>query len=91
MYRGGAGRPQSIPTTLTALYTVLITGETGAFLVTYPRDRIKSLLFIGWFARVTFVPAALLIGLWFVIQLFNAGAVANVNTGGVAYLAHMAA
>jgi membrane associated rhomboid family serine protease len=61
----------------------------GAFLVTYPRDRIKSVLFIGWFGRITFIPAAILIGLWFVIQLFSAGTVANVNTGGVAYLAHI--
>jgi membrane associated rhomboid family serine protease len=66
-----------------------IAAVMGAFLVTYPRDRIKSLLFIGWFVRVTFIPAALLIGLWFVSQLFSAGAVADVNTGGVAYLAHI--
>ena len=67
-----------------------IAAVMGAFLVTYPRDQIKSVLFIGWFARITFIPAALLIGMWFVIQLFSAGAVAaNVNTGGVAYLAHI--
>ncbi len=67
-----------------------IAAVMGAFLVTYPRDRIKSVLFIGWFARITFIPAALLIGFWFVIQLFSAGTVAaNVSTGGVAYLAHI--
>ena len=66
-----------------------IAAVMGAFLVTYPRDRIKSVLFIGWFARITFIPAALLIGVWFVIQLFSAGAIANTNTGGVAYLAHI--
>ncbi len=32
---------------------------------------------------------ALLIGVWFIAQLFNAGAVAQVQTGGVAYLAHI--
>jgi membrane associated rhomboid family serine protease len=66
-----------------------IAAVMGAFLVTYPRDRIKSILFIGWFARITFIPAALLIGLWFVIQLFSAGAITNMSTGGVAYLAHI--
>ena len=66
-----------------------IAAVMGAFLVTYPRDRIKSVLFVGWFARITFIPAALLIGVWFVIQLFSAGAIANANTGGVAYLAHI--
>ena len=49
-----------------------IAAVMGAFLVTYPRDQIMSVLFIGWFAKITFIPAALLIGLWFVIQLFNA-------------------
>jgi membrane associated rhomboid family serine protease len=66
-----------------------IAAVMGAFLVTYPRDQIKSLLIIGWFVRITFIPAALLIGFWFLIQLFSAGIVANVNTGGVAYLAHV--
>lgn len=66
-----------------------IAAVMGAFLVTYPRDRMRSLLVIFIFVRVTFIPAALLIGVWFLIQLFNAGAVANVQTGGVAYLAHI--
>jgi membrane associated rhomboid family serine protease len=66
-----------------------IAAVMGAFLVTYPRDRMRSLLVIFVFVRVTFIPAALLIGVWFLIQLFNAGQVANVQTGGVAYLAHV--
>jgi rhomboid family protein len=66
-----------------------IAAVMGAFLVTYPRDRIRTLLFIFVFARIRFIPAALLIGLWFLIQLFHAGAVAQVQTGGVAYLAHV--
>jgi len=66
-----------------------IAAVMGAFLVTYPRDQIKSALFIFVFARITFIPAALLIGLWFVSQLFHAGTVAHTQTGGVAYLAHV--
>lgn len=66
-----------------------IAAVMGAFLVTYPRDRMRSLLVIFIFVRVTFVPAALLIVVWFLIQLFNAGTVAHVQTGGVAYLAHV--
>ncbi len=66
-----------------------IAAVMGAFLVTYPRDQIRTLLFIFVFGRIRFIPAALLIGLWFVIQLFHAGAVAQVQTGGVAYLAHV--
>jgi membrane associated rhomboid family serine protease len=66
-----------------------IAAVMGAFLVTYPRDRIRSVLFIFVFFRVTFIPAALLIGFWFLIQLFSAGAIAQVQRGGVAYLAHI--
>ena len=66
-----------------------IAAVMGAFLVTYPRDRIRSLLFIFVFVRVTYIPAALLIGIWFLSQLVHAGAVAQVQTGGVAYLAHV--
>ncbi len=66
-----------------------IAAVMGAFLVTYPRDRMKSLLVIFIFVRITFIPAALLIGVWFLIQLWNAGSVATVQTGGVAYLAHV--
>jgi len=66
-----------------------IAAVMGAFLVTYPRDRIRALLFIFIFFQVTFIPAALLIGFWFLTQLFNAGSIASVQTGGVAYLAHV--
>lgn len=66
-----------------------IAAVMGAFLVTYPRDRIRTLVFFGWFVRVTFIPAALLIGLWFLTQLIDYGVVADVQSGGVAYLAHI--
>jgi membrane associated rhomboid family serine protease len=66
-----------------------IAAVMGGFLVTYPRDRIRSLLVIFIFVKVTLIPAALLIGFWFLIQLFSAGQVAHAQTGGVAYLAHI--
>jgi membrane associated rhomboid family serine protease len=66
-----------------------IAAVMGAFIVTYPRDRIKAILFIFFFFKTTFIPASLLIGFWFLMQLINAGAVAHVQTGGVAYLAHI--
>jgi membrane associated rhomboid family serine protease len=67
-----------------------IAGVMGAFLVTYPTDRIRTVLLLGWFTRITFIPAVLLIGLWFLIQIFSqVGAVADVQGGGVAYAAHV--
>src|SRR5262245_9020763 len=50
-----------------------IASVMGAFLVTYPRDRIRSLLFVFIFARVTYIQAALLVGVWFLMQLVNLG------------------
>jgi membrane associated rhomboid family serine protease len=61
----------------------------GAFLVIYPRDQIRTVLFFGWISRTTFIPAALLIGFWFLTQLVSLGAVADVQEGGVAYMAHV--
>jgi membrane associated rhomboid family serine protease len=66
-----------------------IAAVMGGFIVTYPRDRIKAILFIFVFVRITFIPSALLIGFWFLTQLVHAGTVAQVQTGGVAYLAHV--
>jgi membrane associated rhomboid family serine protease len=67
-----------------------IAAVMGAFIVTYPRDKIKTLLFLGWFVTIAMLPAALLIGIWIVTQLFSqVGSVANVQAGGVAYMAHI--
>ncbi len=66
-----------------------IAAVMGAFIVLFPKDRIRSLVWILIFIRVTYIPAVWLIGVWFLIQLWNAGAVANVQGGGVAYLAHV--
>jgi membrane associated rhomboid family serine protease len=66
-----------------------IAAVMGAFLITYPRDRIRTVLLIGFFFTVTFVPAFLLIGLWFLLQLISVGAVTSAQTGGVAYAAHV--
>lgn len=68
-----------------------IAAVMGAFLVTYPHDRIRSLLVIFVFIRMTYIPAVLLVGVWFLIQLVSLGAVAQhpQPTGGVAYAAHV--
>jgi len=61
----------------------------GAFIVTYPRDRIRSVLIILIFVSIARIPAVFLIGFWFLIQLVDAGAVTKAGTGGVAYFAHI--
>jgi membrane associated rhomboid family serine protease len=67
-----------------------IAAVMGAFLVTYPGDRIKVLWFFGVFAHVSYVPALVLIGLWLIAQMLNQmGAVVEADAGGVAYAAHV--
>ena len=82
-----AGSPTSTVPCLGA--SGAIAAVMGAFIVTYPRDRIRTLVWILIIIRVTYIPAVVLIGVWFLIQLLNAGSVVNVQTGGVAYLAHV--
>jgi membrane associated rhomboid family serine protease len=69
-----------------------IAAVMGAFLVTYPRDKIRTVLFFGIFVRITVIPAIFLIGFWFLIQLLSAGTAVGANSeqaGGVAYMAHV--
>lgn len=67
-----------------------IAAVMGAFLITFPRDRIRTLLLLGWFSQITLVPAILLVGLWFLTQLLSeVGALATTQSGGVAYMAHI--
>src|SRR5215472_9813868 len=54
-----------------------IAAVMGGFIVTYPRDQIRSLLVIFVFVRVTYITAALLIGVWFLLQLLSIGSVAG--------------
>jgi membrane associated rhomboid family serine protease len=66
-----------------------IAAVMGAFIVTYPKDTIRTILVLVVFIRVAYVSAALLIGLWFLLQLLSLGTVAQSQSGGVAYVAHV--
>jgi membrane associated rhomboid family serine protease len=67
-----------------------IAGVLGAYIVLFPRARIQTLLFLGYFARVAQLPALLVLGFWFVLQLFNGLlAFGGAQIGGVAWFAHI--
>jgi membrane associated rhomboid family serine protease len=67
-----------------------IAAVMGAFLITYPRDRIRTVLLLGWFIRITVIPAIVLVGFWFLLQLISqVGALVATDQGGVAYMAHI--
>jgi len=69
-----------------------IAGVMGAYFVLYPKSRVLTLVPILWFEIIE-VPATVLLGFWFLMQLFSAGAVATATSGtggGVAFAAHVA-
>jgi membrane associated rhomboid family serine protease len=67
-----------------------IAGVMGAFLILYPRDRVRVLIFLGVFTRLTVLPAALIMVFWFLTQLLNQfGSLVQMQGGGVAYMAHI--
>src|SRR6185295_4028745 len=69
-----------------------IAGVMGAYFVLYPHSRVLTLL--PWIIpQIVELPAILLLGVWFLMQLINAGAIAataSTGGGGVAFAAHVA-
>lgn len=61
-----------------------IAGVLGAYLILYPGARVLTFVFLFFFIRIIPVPAALVLGLWFIAQIMNIGI-----GGGVAWFAHI--
>jgi membrane associated rhomboid family serine protease len=67
-----------------------IAGVLGAYIVLFPNARVQTLIFLGYFARMAQLPALLVLGFWFVLQLFNGLlAFGMTQLGGVAWFAHI--
>jgi len=67
-----------------------IAGVLGAYLVMFPRTRVRTLVFVFRFVRVVELPALVVLGFWFVLQIFNGlASVATMASGGVAWFAHI--
>lgn len=68
-----------------------IAATLGAYLVFFPRARITSLVFLGFFYQLIDVPAVLVLGFWFVLQLIDGFASLGMvaSSGGVAFFAHI--
>jgi len=70
-----------------------IAGVMGAYFVLYPRSRVLTLIPLIIFWEIVELPATVLLGFWFLMQLFSAGAIAvtaSIGAGGVAFAAHVA-
>ncbi len=67
-----------------------IAGVLGAYMIEFPRSRILTLVFFGFFVRVTRIPAFFVLGFWFVLQLIYASTSWGASGGGgVAWFAHI--
>lgn len=64
-----------------------ISGVLGAYLLLYPHARVLVLIPLGVFSRMLYLPAMLVLGFWFLLQLLNTF-LADPNQPGVAFGAH---
>ncbi len=64
-----------------------IAGVLGGYLLMFPRARVDVFLFLVIYFRVIPVPAWLMLGIWFALQVIG-GIAAPPGEGGVAYWAH---
>ncbi|MBE9034817.1 rhomboid family intramembrane serine protease [aff. Roholtiella sp. LEGE 12411] len=72
-----------------------ISGVLGAYIIRFPHARITTLIFLGFFVTTISVPALVMIGIFFVQNVISglaslqAAANMSVESGGVAYWAHI--
>jgi membrane associated rhomboid family serine protease len=61
-----------------------IAGILGAYLILYPHAHVLTFVFLFFFIRIIAIPAAFVLGLWFLIQVLSIG-----GGGGTAWFAHI--
>jgi len=61
-----------------------IAGVLGAYFILYPSARVLTLVFLIIYIQVVPIPAAVILGFWFLAQVLNIGL-----GGGVAWFAHI--
>jgi membrane associated rhomboid family serine protease len=66
-----------------------ISGVLGAYLLLFPRAQVMVLIPMGIFTRTMYVPAWIVLGFWFVLQLLSGGMSLGQGGGGVAWFAHV--
>ena len=67
-----------------------IAATLGAYFVMFPRARVTSLVFLGFFYQLIDVPAIIVLGFWFALQLLDGIGSLGMETGaGVAFFAHI--
>ena len=65
-----------------------VAGVLGAYLIFFPAIRVKTLLFFGIFVHITALPAAVLLGIWALLQVLSAAGAATGKAAFIAWYAH---
>lgn len=68
-----------------------ISATLGAYVVLYPRARIQSLVYLGFFYQLIAVPAIIVLGFWILLQVVDGIGALNTSglSSGVAVYAHI--
>lgn len=67
-----------------------IAGALGAYIMLYPRARVWTLVILGFFIKVIYVPAGVILGFWILLQFVSGSMMAGrQDAGGVAFWAHV--
>ena len=70
-----------------------IAGVMGAYILEWPRARVATAVIFFYFLRIIYIPALIVLGIWFILQFFNGVAgltdVSAEAVGGVAFFAHI--
>jgi len=66
-----------------------ISGVLGAYLLLYPHAKVLVLIPLGFFSQMVYIPASIVLGLWFLMQLVSGGMSMGSQGGGIAFFAHI--
>ncbi len=67
-----------------------IAATLGAYLLLFPQRRVVTIIPLGFFLQIARLPAILVLGMWFLLQLFEGTlALGLEQLGGVAFWAHI--
>jgi membrane associated rhomboid family serine protease len=64
-----------------------ISGILGAYVVLFPKARVRTLIFLGFYITMVWIPASILLGIWILLQVANSLTIGA--AGGVAFMAHI--
>lgn len=88
-----AGLAHAIPNAASDIPTLgasgAIAGVLGAYLILYPHARVLVFIPLGFLSRTVYLPAIIVLGLWFVLQIVSTAFEQQGGGGGVAWGAHI--